>query len=96
MYKNFSVIVFIITVIYIIYRETCVDKAYYLPSQISINVYMDFIPPLICSVVLDISKRILKNKIAQRIILVLNILALCYTIFLILFQIMIDSAFSNW
>ena len=84
MYKNFSVIIFIITVIYIIYAENYYDKAYYLPSQITISVYMYFIPPLICSVVLDISKRIFKNKIAQRIILALNILALGYTILLLL------------
>ncbi len=96
MYKNFSIIIFIITIIYIIYDENYLYSNYKLPSLEAINSYMDFVPPLICSVVLDISKRILKNKIAQRIILVLNILALCYTIFLILFQIMIDSAFSNW
>ena len=96
MYKNFSIIIFIITIIYIIYDENYLYSNYKLPSLEAINSYMDFVPPLICSVVLDISKRILKNKIAQRIILVLNILALCYTIFLILFHIMIGSAFSNW
>ncbi len=84
MYKNFSVIIFVITVIYIIYAENYYDKAYYLPSQISINVYMYFVLPLIISIFLDILKKIFKNKITQRIILILNIFMLCYTIFLIL------------
>ena len=96
MYKNFSVIIFILVIIYIIFSELYGDSVYKLPSQETINVYIEFVPPLICSVVLDILKRIFKNKIAQRVILALNILALCYTVFLILFQIMIDSAFSNW
>ncbi len=96
MYKNFSVIIFIITVIYIIYAENYYDKAYYLPSQITIGLYMYFVPPLITSFFLDISKKIFKNKIAQRIILALNILALCYTILLIIFTHMMHITFSNW
>lgn len=94
MHKNFSVIIFIITVIYIIYRETCVDKAYYLPSEITMAVYMDFIPPFVAAVLLDISRRIFKNKIAQRIILTLNIFMLGYTLFLIALGLMMSSMFD--
>ncbi len=90
MYKNFSVIILVIAVLFIIYAENYCDKAYYLPSQVSINVYIEFVPPLICSVVLDILKRIFKNKIAQRIILALNILALGYTILLLLLYLGMD------
>ncbi len=83
MYKNFSVIIFILVIIYIIFSELYGDSVYKLPSQETINVYIEFVPPLICSVVLDILKRIFKNKIAQRVILALNILALGYTILLL-------------
>ncbi|MGM9993981.1 MAG: hypothetical protein ACI37R_04550 [Candidatus Avigastranaerophilus sp.] len=90
MYKNFSVIIFILVIIYIIFSELYGDSVYKLPSKIAIDVYDNFIPPLICSIILDISKRIFKNKIAQRIILALNILALGYTILLLLLYLGMD------
>ena len=95
MYKNFSVIIFIITIIYIIYDENYLYSNYKLPSIEAINSYMDFVPPLIPPVVLDISKRIFKNKIAQRIILILNILMLCYTIFLISIGFIVSAVFNE-
>lgn len=95
MYRNFSVIIFIITIFYIIYNETRVDMAYYLPSKVALSVYIYFIPPLIASILLDILKRIFKNKIAQRIILALNILALCYTFFLISIGFIVSTAFDE-
>ncbi len=95
MYKNFSVIILVITVIYVIYAESFFDSVYKLPSQETINVYDNFIPPLLGSIILDILKRIFKNKIVQRIILVLNILMLCYTVFLISIGFIVNAVFNE-
>ena len=95
MYKNFSVIIFILVIIYIIFSELYGDSVYKLPSKIAIDVYDNFIPPLLGSILLDILKRIFKNKIAQRIILALNILALCYTFFLISIEFIVSAAFDE-
>lgn len=90
MFKNFSVIIFILAIIYIIFNETRPGQAYYLPSKFALDVYMNFLPPLMASIALDILKRVFKNKIAQRIILTLNILALGYTFFILSIFLILD------
>ena len=95
MYKNMSVVLFIMAFIFAIYLETHYEWTYSFPSKVAIKAYAYLFQPSLIALLLDIIKRIFKNKKVSRIILVLNVLLLIGTVIYFILIDMVVSAFSN-
>lgn len=112
MYKNFSVILFILATITVIYCTVigntepnwppyATEWLYYKPNRVfppieEWHFYYHLYVPFIIALFLDILSKIYKNKIVKKIILALNILVLISALFWFTIYSMVSSAFAEW